>query len=103
MSKVMPTKERSGSWAADGPLSEQSLLERLRERRKVWAAGAALLIVVRTAAPLAGGPGVQHEQDLVVSAAGFVVRNPDATEAEFAEWADSVHAFQRYPELTGFG
>ena len=46
---------------------------------------------------------IQHEQDLIVSAAGFVVGNPDATEAQFVRWADSVRALQRYPELNGFG
>jgi diguanylate cyclase (GGDEF)-like protein len=46
---------------------------------------------------------IQHEQDLIVSAAGFVVGNPNATEKEFTDWADSVSALERYPELFGFG
>jgi len=44
---------------------------------------------------------IQHEQDLAVSAGAFVVGNPDATQAEFAQWTDSVRAFVRYPELQG--
>jgi hypothetical protein len=46
---------------------------------------------------------IQHEQDLIVSAAGFVVGNPNATEKQFIRWADSVNALQRYPELFGLG
>jgi diguanylate cyclase (GGDEF)-like protein len=46
---------------------------------------------------------IQHEQDLIVSAAGFVMGNPNATEQQFVGWADSVRALERYPELFGFG
>ncbi|HTW98041.1 MAG TPA: EAL domain-containing protein [Acidimicrobiales bacterium] len=46
---------------------------------------------------------MQHEQDLVVSAAGFIAGDPGATNAQFARWARSVRAFERYPEITGFG
>lgn len=46
---------------------------------------------------------IQHEDDLVVSASAFVVGNPNATNAQFVEWADSVRAFARYPELAGLG
>jgi diguanylate cyclase (GGDEF)-like protein len=120
----------SGFEGAGAPASKRSFFERLRHRRKVWAAGAALLIVlgavgsISAAATVAGNAAqksnesfgvssadvasnlklaIQHEQDLIVSAAGFVVGNPAATETEFVRWADSVHALQRYPELTGFG
>jgi diguanylate cyclase (GGDEF)-like protein len=44
---------------------------------------------------------IQHEQDFAVSTGAFVVGNPDATQAEFAQWTDSVRAFVRYPELQG--
>jgi diguanylate cyclase (GGDEF)-like protein len=44
---------------------------------------------------------IQHEQDLAVSAGAFVVGNPDASQAEFLQWTNSIHAFDRYPELQG--
>jgi diguanylate cyclase (GGDEF)-like protein len=46
---------------------------------------------------------IQHEQDLVVSAGGYVAGNPTASEAQFAEWVSSVHALKRYPELSNIG
>lgn len=46
---------------------------------------------------------IQHEEDLVVSAQGFVLGNPDATNTTFVQWADTVRALERYPELQGFG
>jgi diguanylate cyclase (GGDEF)-like protein len=46
---------------------------------------------------------IQHEEDLVVSASGFVTANQNASAAEFDKWAESVHAIQRYPELQDFG
>ncbi|MCU1359490.1 MAG: hypothetical protein JWN99_779, partial [Ilumatobacteraceae bacterium] len=45
----------------------------------------------------------EHQDDLVVNASGFVSSNPDATEAQFAQWAASVHVFDRHPELVGLG
>ena len=42
---------------------------------------------------------IQHEQDLVIGAGAFVVRDPDASQADFVKWTSSVHAFERYPEL----
>jgi diguanylate cyclase (GGDEF)-like protein len=117
----------------DGPASHDSrgrLLEVVRPVRMVWIIGAISLLVVGSmgaflaARTLAGNSsersqrsfavlsadtasllklGIQHEQDLVISAAGFVVGNPDASEAAFRQWADSVSALQRYPELIGFG
>jgi diguanylate cyclase (GGDEF)-like protein len=42
---------------------------------------------------------IQHEQDLAVAAGAFVVGNPDATQAQFVGWSNSVHAFANYPEL----
>ncbi len=46
---------------------------------------------------------LQHEEDLVVSASGFVAGNPSASAGAFDSWAESVHAMQRYPELQDFG
>jgi diguanylate cyclase (GGDEF)-like protein len=46
---------------------------------------------------------IQHEQDLIVSASGFVIGHPSASNAQFVAWAQSVHALARYPELLGFG
>ncbi len=44
---------------------------------------------------------IQHEQDLVIGAGAFVVRDPDASQADFVQWTSSVHAFERYPEVVG--
>jgi len=104
--------------------------EHLRRRRSIWGVGAAVLIALGTlgsfiaaraiahnsaeksSEAFAGSSAevastlklaIQHEQDLVVSAAGFVVSNPDGTEAQFIAWADSVRALERYPELNAFG
>ena len=44
---------------------------------------------------------IQHEQDLVIGAGAFVVRNPDASEADFVQWTSTVRAFERYPEVVG--
>ena len=44
---------------------------------------------------------IQHEQDLVIGAGAFVVRNPDASQADFVQWTSTVRAFQRYPEVVG--
>ena len=46
---------------------------------------------------------LQHEEDLVVSASGFVAGNPSASAGDFDRWAESVHTMQRYPELQVFG
>ena len=105
-------------------------LERTRRRRTAWAAAAILMVVLgTTGATLAASSvardatqssrqsfttssaeiastlelAIQHEQDLIVSAAGFVAGNPDASEKAFIAWADSVRALERYPELNGFG
>ncbi|MCU1503480.1 MAG: hypothetical protein JWM12_2834, partial [Ilumatobacteraceae bacterium] len=45
---------------------------------------------------------VQREEDLVVSATGFFVASPDATDAQFHAWSSSVQALVRYPELLGW-
>ena len=46
---------------------------------------------------------VQREQDLAVSAAGFFLGKPHATNAEFRAWSRSVQALTRFPELGGWG
>jgi diguanylate cyclase (GGDEF)-like protein len=103
---------------------------RAQRQRAVWAMGAAILIVLGITGAVAVAAtvtrdgaqksrqaftessaeiastlklAIQHEQDLIVSTAGFVVGNPNASETEFIRWADSVSALERYPELFGFG
>jgi diguanylate cyclase (GGDEF)-like protein len=49
------------------------------------------------------GLAIQHEQDLVVTAAAFIAGNPDLTQPQFEKAMSSIHAFQRYPELQGIG
>jgi diguanylate cyclase (GGDEF)-like protein len=44
---------------------------------------------------------IQHEDDLVVSARGFLVDDPGASAAAFRSWAVGVNALGRYPELLG--
>jgi len=46
---------------------------------------------------------IQHDDDLIVSGAAYVEGNPNGSNAEFLQWADSVRALARYPELQGFG
>ncbi|MEP7046375.1 MAG: diguanylate cyclase, partial [Ilumatobacteraceae bacterium] len=46
---------------------------------------------------------IKREEDLAVSATGFFVVTPDATNAQFVDWANSVRAFDRYPELIAWG
>jgi diguanylate cyclase (GGDEF)-like protein len=46
---------------------------------------------------------IEREQDLSVDAAGFILNNRSASEAQFQTWAASVRLFQRYPELQGIG
>ena len=42
---------------------------------------------------------IVHEQDLAISTGAVLVRNPNATEADFLVWTNSVRAFARYPEV----
>jgi diguanylate cyclase (GGDEF)-like protein len=46
---------------------------------------------------------IQHEEDLIFSAVGFVAGTPRATKPEFEQWAIAVQALRRYPELLGLG
>jgi diguanylate cyclase (GGDEF)-like protein len=44
---------------------------------------------------------IQHESDLNVSAGGFIAGDPTASSSQFDQWASSVQALARYPELVG--
>jgi diguanylate cyclase (GGDEF)-like protein len=46
---------------------------------------------------------IQHEQDLIIGAGGFIVGSPNATNSQFGRWGNSVQAFARYPELVSIG
>jgi diguanylate cyclase (GGDEF)-like protein len=46
---------------------------------------------------------ILREADLAQSAVAFYLRTPYATNDQFNEWADSVKAMDRYPELLGWG
>ena len=46
---------------------------------------------------------IQREQDLAVSATGFFLGTPYATNDQFLAWANTVQAMTRYPELLGWG
>jgi len=39
----------------------------------------------------------------VVDTSGFLVANPAASNAQFVQWAKSVHAMARFPELASIG
>jgi diguanylate cyclase (GGDEF)-like protein len=49
------------------------------------------------------GLAIQHEQDLVVTAAAFIAGNPQLNQTQFEQAMSSIHAFERYPELQGIG
>ena len=53
--------------------------------------------------PRRSNSAILHEQDLNVSATGFVSGRPAASNRQFGQWATSVSALTRYPELIGFG
>ncbi len=99
---------------------------RVRQRRNVWLAAAAVLVAVGSVGSVLGAGAVaqgnsqrsrqifvssssgvastvklalQHEEDLVVSAGAFLTANPNSTQAQFLQWTNSVRAFERYPEL----
>ncbi|MEA2245110.1 MAG: two-component system, NtrC family, sensor kinase [Solirubrobacteraceae bacterium] len=46
---------------------------------------------------------ILHEEDLIVSASGFVAGNPDGSSRQFVRWVRSVRALERYPELQALG
>ena len=46
---------------------------------------------------------IEKEQDLALDASGFVVGSPTASNAAFGQWANSVQALDRHPEVLGLG
>jgi diguanylate cyclase (GGDEF)-like protein len=46
---------------------------------------------------------IQRERDLVFTAAGFFLSDPQASDAQFRAWSTSVQAFRRFPELVNWG
>jgi diguanylate cyclase (GGDEF)-like protein len=46
---------------------------------------------------------LKREQDLAVSAAGFFLGTPYASNDQFLAWANTMDALKRYPELLGWG
>ncbi len=116
-----PSGESSGA---------ETYLRRGSKRHRVWVVLAALLVVggmagsVVAANSIASGNGakshqdfisssaditstlqlgIQHEQDLIVSASGFIAGNPKASNLQFGIWARSVSLLVRYPEVVGIG
>jgi diguanylate cyclase (GGDEF)-like protein len=100
----------------------------MRRRKTLWAAIAVSLALVGAVASILGASAMaqdsggdsrqvavasadaiastmklelQHQQDLSISAAALAVDNRTLTQAEFAQWTKSIHAFSRYPELQG--
>ncbi len=46
---------------------------------------------------------IRREQDLLVSATGFLTNDPTASNAEFRDWANATNVLDRYPELLEVG
>ncbi len=46
---------------------------------------------------------ILREDDLNVSGAAYLSANPNSSNAEFLQWANSMRALPRYPELQDFG
>jgi diguanylate cyclase (GGDEF)-like protein len=46
---------------------------------------------------------IQRESVLVISAKAFVLANPNATNAEFLSWVNSMQVTKRFPEIRSFG
>jgi diguanylate cyclase (GGDEF)-like protein len=59
------------------------------------------LSAAEVAATLRGA--ILREDDLAAIAAAFYLRTPFATNDQFLEWASSIKALERYPELLGWG
>jgi signal transduction histidine kinase len=81
-----------GSWLAASALARSETDKAQREFRASSAHVASTLQLA-----------IQHEEDLIVSAGGFVVAQPNASNGEFLRWASSVKALPRYPELLSMG
>jgi len=99
-------------------------------RHQIWFVLALLLVIGGMASALAGANSVarsddqkarqsfdrssadvtdslrsalQHEADLVINAGGYLVAEPNSSEAQFLGWVGSVQLWQRYPEVEGLG
>jgi diguanylate cyclase (GGDEF)-like protein len=46
---------------------------------------------------------LSREQDVAVATGAFIVSSPEVTEAQFRNWVQADHLFQRFPELIGIG
>lgn len=46
---------------------------------------------------------IQHEQDLIESTESFLIGNPNATQAQFTQWANEVHVLKRFSDVSGLG
>ena len=78
-------------------LTSQSVAHRNSERQR----DALALSSVEVASTLR--LAIEREEDLAVSAAGFFLGTPFATNEQFLTWANTVRALERYPELLGWG
>lgn len=112
----------------DAASAKDSKSGRITQRRLLWLAVAVLLVIIGATGSVLGARtlarndgrvsrqafavsstqiastlklSIQHEEDLVVIAGAFAVRNPDGSQSSFLQWTSSVRAFERYPELEG--
>lgn len=81
-----------GSWIAASNLAHG---EADKSQRELRASSAHVASTLQLA--------IQHEEDLIVSAGGFIAANPGASNRQFIRWASSVRSLQRYPELLSLG
>jgi diguanylate cyclase (GGDEF)-like protein len=49
------------------------------------------------------GTAIEHEEDLVIGASAFITEHPKISPSGFDQWARTVRAFARYPELQDLG
>jgi diguanylate cyclase (GGDEF)-like protein len=59
----------------------------------------------RTSSAVAAGLqlALQGENDLAINAGGYLVANPNGSQADFLRWSASVQLLERYPEVEGVG
>ena len=113
-----------------GPLSEPTPIGGTSRRHHAWAAAAGALVVLGTIGSAFGANAVarnsnqvalqalqsssaeiastlqlavQREDDLTISAGGFIASNPNVSNRQFSQWVSSLHTVARYPELRGLG
>ena len=104
--------------------------KRVKNQRRLWFAGAALLTTVGTAGSVLGAAAVarndaqdsreamitssveiastlklaiQQEDSLAISAQAYVVANPNASNTDFLSWVRTMHVAKRFPEVRGLG